>query len=125
MIEEKAEDLGRLIGQSDDYRAIDQAREALEAASELRGQLTRLEFLAESFAKHHQEGTDPSDDQKGEYDRLMSQIQGDSRYQRLVAAESNFDKLMHRVNQHIMKFPFSLPVFLVRLSMIIYYFRKA
>ncbi len=103
MIEKKAEELGRLIGQSDDYRAIERAREALKAANELRGQLTRLEYLAESFAKHHQEGTTPSDDEKGEYERLMSQIQGDSRYQQLVAAESNFDKLMHRVNQHIMK----------------------
>ena len=103
MIDNKAEELGRLIGQSDDYQAIDRARDALKEAAELRAQLTRLEFLAESFAKHHQEGTTPSDDEKAEYDGLMSQIQGDSRYQQLVAAESNFDKLMHRVNQHIMK----------------------
>ncbi len=103
MIEQKAEELGRLIGQSDDYQAIERARGALKDASELRAQLTRLEFLAETFAKHHQAGTAPSDDEKGEYDQLMSQIQGDSRYQQLVAAESNFDKLMHKVNQHIMK----------------------
>ncbi len=35
MIEEKAQELGRLIGQSDDYKALKRARDGLEGVEEL------------------------------------------------------------------------------------------
>jgi hypothetical protein len=39
----------------------------------------------------------------GEYNNLLSTIQADSRYQAVVAAQANFDKLMLRVNEQILE----------------------
>ncbi len=103
MISEKAQELGRLIGQSEEYKGLLRAREGVEEANELHEQLNRLQELAESFERGANEGKEPSESETGEYDRLLTQIQGDSRYQSLVAAQSNFDKLMIRVNQQIME----------------------
>ncbi len=101
MIEEKATDLGRLLGQSDEYRALLRARQHIEETPELKERLGRLQALLESMHRAVQEGREPSEDEAKEYERLLGEIQGDPQYQSLVAAESNFEKLMHRVNQQI------------------------
>lgn len=103
MIDVKAQDLGRLLGQSDEYKALERAREGIEEAKELSGRLNELQTLAESLERNAREGQEPTQAEAGEYERLLSEIQSDSRYQRLVAAQANFDKLMLRVNKHIME----------------------
>lgn len=101
MIPDKAQELGRLIGQSEEYKILKRARERVEAAPELNEHLRRLEQLAQTFERSMQEGVEPSEGEAGDYERLLGQIQADARYQGLVAAQSNFDKLMVRVNQQI------------------------
>lgn len=101
MIDEKAQELGRLIGQSDDYKALKRARELVRQAGELTLRLDRLRQAAETLEQHASDGKEPPADTVDAYNQVVSEIQGDSRYQRLVAAETNFDKLMLRVNEHI------------------------
>ncbi len=103
MIAEKAQELGRLLGQSDEYKALQRARQRLEETPELNEQLTRLQRLVESFERGAQQGTEPSEADAQEYERMIGQIQGDPQYQGLVAAQANFDKMMMRVNQQIME----------------------
>lgn len=103
MISEKARELGRLLGQSDEYKGLRRAREQLQEATELSQQLRKLENLAEGLERTVGDGKDPTEAEVAEYEELLSEIQADSRYQSLVAAQANFDKLILRANQHIME----------------------
>ena len=103
MIHEKAAELGRLIGQSADYKEIQSAREALDGVSEIRAQMQRLEILSDRLEQSGSDGKDAPNEISEEYERLYSSIQAHPSYQKLVAAQANFDKLMLGVNEHIME----------------------
>ena len=47
-------------------------------------------------------GEAPSEESRTAYEQALNQVQGDPVYQSMVAAQSNFDKLMVRVNQYIL-----------------------
>ena len=102
MIYEKAVELGRQIGQTDDYKAVKKARELMERASELSALLQRMEHLAEELEEQARLGKEPPKDRADEYEELLSKVQADSRYQQMVSAQANFEKLMVRVNERIM-----------------------
>lgn len=101
MIRDKARELGRMIGQSDECKALRQARDRVEEAQELKSKVDRLEQLAGAIERGVLQGDDPSKTEQDEYDKLLMEIQADMRYQQLVAAQSNFGKLMLRVNEQI------------------------
>lgn len=101
MIDEKARELGRVIGQSEDYKALRRARDGVRQASELALKLDQLRQAAEVLERHSRDHREPPSEEVDDYNRLVGEIQSDSRYQRLVAAETNFDKLMLRVNESI------------------------
>lgn len=103
MIEEKAVDLGRLIGQSEEYKALKRAHERVREVKNLEDQMSRLHGIAEQLEKSASEGQEPPPSLVQEYDGLLSRIQADPVYQAVVAAQSNFDKLMLRVNEQIME----------------------
>jgi len=48
-----------------------------------------------------QRGERPTEEMEKDLDSLLGQVQGQMVYQRLVAAQENFDKLMARVNDWI------------------------
>ena len=99
MIEEKAVELGRLIGQTEEFKAVNRARDGLEDVAEIKAQTQRLEMLAQTMEQMLQQQKDPPQEMKDEYEQLMSSIQAHPNYQQLVAAQSNFDKIMHVVNE--------------------------
>lgn len=103
VITEKAKELGRVIGQSDEYKALKRAREHVEEAKELREKLDRLQQVAESLERTTVQGNEPEEGHVTEYEGLLGDIQSDIRYQHLVSAQSNFDKLMLKVNEHIVE----------------------
>ena len=101
MIETKAKDLGRLIGQSPEYQAVKRANDALgqdEAAVSL---LKRMEQLRMDAQQMIQRGERPTEQMEKDLDALLGQVQSQMAYQRLVSAQENFDKLMARVNDWI------------------------
>jgi hypothetical protein len=49
------------------------------------------------------EGQKPEATDEAEYERLFGEVQADSGYQAVVAAQSNFDKLMLRVQEQILE----------------------
>ena len=102
MIPEKAKDLGRLIGQSDEYGALRRAQERVSEARELREKLEKLRQLADALERTASEGTPPAEPDVAAYDDLLSAIQVDPLYQAVVSAQANFDKLMLKVNDQIM-----------------------
>ena len=100
---EKAQELGHMIGQGEEYKALQRAREALEEKKELEEKLKALEGLATGLEKAAVEGKAPEPDAEREYERLVGEVQSDPAYQQLVAAQSNFDKLMLKVQEQIME----------------------
>ncbi|HXV85666.1 MAG TPA: YlbF family regulator [Gemmatimonadales bacterium] len=102
MIQQKAEDLGRLIGQTEEFKALRRARDRLRDTPELSDRLRRLEEMARGLESAVARGEDAPAAEVAAYDGLLGEIQADSAYQGMIAAQSNFDKLMLRVNEHIL-----------------------
>jgi cell fate (sporulation/competence/biofilm development) regulator YlbF (YheA/YmcA/DUF963 family) len=102
VIPDKARELGRLIGQSEEYGALRRAQDRVAEAPELRQKLERLRQLADSLERATVDGASPSETDVASYDQLLSAIQGDALYQSVLAAQTNFDKLMIKVNEQIM-----------------------
>src|SRR3954463_11244489 len=102
MLEEKAKDLGRLIGQSPEYQALKRSSEALNEDRESVTLLQEMERLRGEAQQMIQRGENPPADMEEKLDSMLEKIQSQTAYQRAVAAQENFDKIMLRVNQWIM-----------------------
>ena len=102
MLEEKARDLGRIIGQSPEYQAVKKSSEALNGDREAVGVLQQMEKLRVQAQQMIQRGEHPTPELEQQLDDLLMKVQGNSVYQRAIAAQENFDKLMYQVNNWIM-----------------------
>jgi cell fate (sporulation/competence/biofilm development) regulator YlbF (YheA/YmcA/DUF963 family) len=103
MIEDKAKELGRLIGQSSEYKEVKRASDALNEDKDTVGLLQKMEELRMSAQRMLQQGQRPTEDMERQLDALLSQIQTRTVYQRLLSAQENFDKTMGRVNDWILE----------------------
>ncbi|HEX6599418.1 MAG TPA: YlbF family regulator, partial [Gemmatimonadaceae bacterium] len=101
MIEDKAKELGRLIGQSPEYQAVKRANDALSQDTAAVALLRQMEQLRMNAQQMIQRGERPTEEMEKELDGLLGQVQGQAVYQRLVAAQENFDKIMGKVNDWI------------------------
>jgi cell fate (sporulation/competence/biofilm development) regulator YlbF (YheA/YmcA/DUF963 family) len=100
-MKERANELGRLLGQSDEYKAVGRARQRLTEDAEAVAAMERLDELEREIAESLQRGEEPADEKKQEYERRFLELQASPSYQGMVAAQSNFDKLLARVNHEI------------------------
>jgi cell fate (sporulation/competence/biofilm development) regulator YlbF (YheA/YmcA/DUF963 family) len=100
-IQERAREVGRLIAQTDEYKALRRANQRVSEDRETVSQLNRLGELQEVLTEALRRGEEPSEEQAEEYERLLNELQSRAIYQSVVAAQSNFDRLMMRVNEEI------------------------
>lgn len=103
MIEDKAKELGRLIGQSSEYQAVKRASDALDEDRDTVTLLRQMEQLRMDAQRMMQRGERPTPEMEKQLDDLLGQIQGRASYQRLLVAQENFDKIMGRVNDWILE----------------------
>jgi cell fate (sporulation/competence/biofilm development) regulator YlbF (YheA/YmcA/DUF963 family) len=103
MIEDRAKDLGRLIGQSTEYKDVKRASDALNEDKDTVALLQRMEQLRVDAQRMLSRGERPTEEMERELDGLLGQIQGRATYQRLLVAQENFDKTMARVNDWILE----------------------
>ena len=103
MIEEKARDLGRQIGQSPEYQALKRANQAMGEDKDAVTLLQQMDQLRHDAQRMLAGGQQPTQEMEQQLDGLLGQIQGKMSYQRLVAAQENFDKLMAKVNDWIVE----------------------
>jgi len=101
VLEDKAEELGRLLGQTDEYKALRRATEALREDPAVQKVLAEGERLAQDIERVAQQGQEPTKEQVEQYDRALQSVQSNPVYQQMVAAQSNFEKLMARINARI------------------------
>ena len=103
MIEERARELGRLIGQSKEYQDLKRANDALGQDPEAVKLLKAMEALRAEAQHMIERGERPNQDMERQLDELLSKVQVQPGYQRLITAQENFDKLMSRVNEWILE----------------------
>jgi cell fate (sporulation/competence/biofilm development) regulator YlbF (YheA/YmcA/DUF963 family) len=103
MIEEKARDLGRMIGQSKEYQELRRANDALGQDQEAVRLLKDMEQLRADAQRMISRGERPTQEMEQKLEELLSKVQVQTAYQRLIAAQENFDKQMARVNDWILE----------------------
>lgn len=102
MIEEKARDLGRFIGQSKEYQELKRANDALGQDPEAVKLLKQMEQLRTDAQRMIERGERPTQEMERQLDDLLGKVQVQPPYQRLIAAQENFDKLMAKANEWIL-----------------------
>ena len=103
MLEDKARDLGRVIGQSPEYQAVKRSSDALNADREAVAILQQMEKIRMDAQQLIQRGEQPTPEMEQQLDDLLSKVQINPVYQRAISAQENFDKVMYQVNNLIME----------------------
>jgi cell fate (sporulation/competence/biofilm development) regulator YlbF (YheA/YmcA/DUF963 family) len=98
---EKAKELGRLLGQTPEYQALERARSRALEDRELSSALQHMADMERQIATAIRGGGEPPVEVQEDYERTFSRLQASSVYQGLVAAQANFDKVLGRVNDLI------------------------
>lgn len=101
MLDDKALDLGRTIGQSNEYQALRRAEQALRADDDAVALLSRIQEFARQVDATLARGEMPEEATTQAYDQSVRELEMSVAGQAYVVARSNFDKLMARVNQQI------------------------
>ena len=102
-IEEMAESLGRALGGTHEYRTLARAKECADDDREMTRLRNRLVEIEGSLQTAFQRGEQPAPGDMESYEAALEELQTLSVYQSLVAAQSNFDKIMHRADAAIQK----------------------
>jgi len=102
-LEDKAKELGRIVGQSGEYQAVKRANDALNDDREAVGVLRQMEQLRVDAQRMIERGEQPSSEMEQQLDQLLGQVQENPRYQNMVIAQENFEKVMLRVNEWILE----------------------
>lgn len=100
-IRERSQELGRAIGQTEEYKALGRARQQISDDREAVQRMNRLSELEQEVSQALHRGQEPAAAVQEEYERLFNELQASPSYQGLVAAQSNFDKILMRVNEEI------------------------
>jgi cell fate (sporulation/competence/biofilm development) regulator YlbF (YheA/YmcA/DUF963 family) len=101
VIWDKAQDLGRLIGQSAEYQALKRAETSLREDKETVAKLDLIQTLARKVDQAVSAGQMPDQATAEAYETAVRDLEMSPTGQAYVVARSNFEKLMSRVNQQI------------------------
>jgi cell fate (sporulation/competence/biofilm development) regulator YlbF (YheA/YmcA/DUF963 family) len=100
-IYEMAKELGAALARTDEYQAYKRVLDASADDRELVEMRNRLEAIEARIEASLRAGKEPDDDVKEAYTQATEELQLLAGYQRLVAAQANFEKVMYRVNQTV------------------------
>ena len=101
MIWDKAQELGRHIGQSSEYQALRRAESSLREDKETVTKLDQIQTLARQVDQAIAQGQMPDQPTAEAYENAVRDLETSTVGQTYVVARSNFEKLMARVNQQI------------------------
>lgn len=100
-IYDMARELGGALARTDEYQALKRAMDASADDRELVELRNRLESIELQIETDLRAGKEPSDEVKTQYAEAAEELQRLPTYQRLVAAQSNFEKVMYKVNHTV------------------------
>ena len=102
-IYDMAQDLGNALARTDEYQALKASNEAVEEDREMVELRNRLQGLEERLEASLRAGQEPDDELKTEYSTAAEEMQAKTAFQRVVAAQANFEKIMYKVNETMAK----------------------
>jgi cell fate (sporulation/competence/biofilm development) regulator YlbF (YheA/YmcA/DUF963 family) len=100
-IMEKARDLGNALARSDEYQALRRAMEAVDEDRELVELRNRIEKLEGQLETSIRAGQEPPEELRQEYSDVAEALQAKPAFQRVIAAQANFEKVMYKVNETV------------------------
>jgi cell fate (sporulation/competence/biofilm development) regulator YlbF (YheA/YmcA/DUF963 family) len=101
VIWDKAQDLGRMIGQSAEYQALKRAETSLREDKETVAKLDQIQTLARKVDQVVSSGQMPDQATAEAYENAVRDLEMSPTGQAYVVARANFEKLMQKVNQQI------------------------
>ena len=102
-IYDMAKELGAALARTDEYQALKRASDAAEDDRDLVEIRNKLQSLESQLESQLRAGKEPDDELKKEYTEAAEKLQGMPAFQRVVAAQTNFEKVMHKVNETVAK----------------------
>ncbi|MEQ1856221.1 MAG: YlbF family regulator [Longimicrobiales bacterium] len=96
-----AKELGAALARTEEYQAFKRAMDAASDDRDLVEMRNRLEELETRIEAALRGGNEPDDSVKSDYEAATSELQTLAGYQRLIATQANFDKVMYKVNQTV------------------------
>jgi len=100
-IDEKARDLGNALARTEEYQALKRAMDAADEDRELVELRNRIRGVEDRIEASMRAGQEPEDDVKQAYTEAAEELQSKAGFQRLIAAQSNFEKIMMKVNETV------------------------
>ena len=101
MIWDRAEELGRLIGQTQECKALRRAESSLKEDKETVTKLDTIQNLARRVDQMVGAGQMPDQETAEAYERAVRELEMSPTGQAYVVARANFEKVMIKVNQLI------------------------
>lgn len=101
MIWDKAQELGRLIGQAPELQAMKRAEAALREDKETVAKLEVIQTIARQMDQAVASGQMPDAATTEAYEAAVQALEVSQTGQAYAVARANFDKLMAKVNQQI------------------------
>jgi len=98
-IYDMAKDLGAALAHTDEYQALKRAGDAADQDRELVELRNRLRGLEERIEASLRAGREPDEETARAYQETAEELQTKPAFQRFVAAQANFDKIMYKVNE--------------------------
>ncbi len=92
-----------MLGQTDEYAALKRARQRVNEDRDVVTLLNGLADLEAEIGRALQRGEAPEAASQQAYEERFAELQSHAAYQGLIAAQSNFEKLLARVNEEITK----------------------
>ncbi len=96
-----AKELGGVIARTDEYQALQRAVRSADEDQELNELRAEMDGLETRVSEALRAGNEPEAALAEEYNTTFSSLQANPSYQRLVAAQTNFDKVLTKVNETI------------------------
>ena len=100
-LEKMAKELGQGLAKTDEYQALKRAISNADDDREIVEMRNQLQDLEQKIQASLRKGEQPDEELVEEYEDLAGDLQGNPTYQRLAAAQANFDKVVKKVNRTI------------------------
>ena len=98
---EMAKDLGKALAQTEEYQTLKRTVSGTADDPELAERRTELEGFEGQIEAALRAGNEPTEELKTGYEAAVGRLQTSATYQRLVSAQTNFDKVLLKVNHTI------------------------
>jgi cell fate (sporulation/competence/biofilm development) regulator YlbF (YheA/YmcA/DUF963 family) len=98
-IYDMAKELGGALARTDEYQTLRKAAAAVDEDRDLVELRNRLQALEDRMEASLRAGHEPDAEMQQAYQSAAEELQGKPTFQRFVAAQANFDKVMYKVNE--------------------------